>query len=140
MGDAITILSPSWVDANSASSLASRVASSNTVNAAILAGAVYTTLGNYSGGMENFQRFLENWSSATYTYNGSLVKMFASVYATNAWGKANVYNPPTRQYSYDLNFNDPAKLPPLTPSLQIIYRNRWAAIAANQVTATNVAW
>jgi hypothetical protein len=138
VGDAVTILSPAWSDANSSS--LNNASPNDNVNAAIIAGAVYTTLGHYSGGMENFQRFLENWSASTYTYNGSLVKMFASVYATNVWGKANVYNPPTRQYYFDLNFNDPSKLPPLTPSLQTIFRNRWATLAANQTKATNTPW
>ncbi len=140
VGDAITILSPAWTDANSASSVSSRIATSNTVNAAIIAGAVYTTSGHYSGGMENFQRFLESWSAATYTYNGSLVKMFPSSYATNAWGKTNVYNPPTRAYYFDNNFTDPAKLPPLTPGLETINLSRWATVAANQTVATNSPW
>ena len=64
VADAITILSDSWLDANSTSALASRPASSTTVNAAILTGSVDTTLGHYSGGMENFPRFLENWGAA----------------------------------------------------------------------------
>jgi hypothetical protein len=140
VADAITILSPSWVDTNSTSSLSSRFATSNTVNAALLSGAVYTTLGQYSGGMENFQRFLEDWSSATYTYNGSLVKMFASIYATNAWGKGNVYNPPTRAYNFDPNFNTAALLPPLAPGMQTIFRSRWATLAAGQTTPTVPIW
>ena len=90
VGDALTILSPNWTDANSVNALGNRKATDATVNAAIIAGAVYTTQGHYSGGMENFPRFLENWSPATLTYNGSMVKMFASVYATNVWGKNNV--------------------------------------------------
>jgi hypothetical protein len=140
VGDAVTILSPAWTDANSGNAVASRVATSNTVNAAILAGSVYTTLGHYSGGMENFQRFLENWSTATYTYNGSLVKMFASANATNVWGKANVYNPPTRAYYFDFNFKDAAKLPPLTPGLETINLSRWATVAANQTNAISTPW
>jgi len=90
--------------------------------------------------LENFQRFLENWSASTYTYNGSLVKMYASVYATNVWGKANVYNPPTRQFYFDLNYNNPSLLPPLTPSLQTIYRDQWATVASTQTNATSTLW
>jgi hypothetical protein len=140
VGDALTILSPAWLDSNSSNALVARTATSNTVNAAIIAGAVYTTLGHYSGGMENFPRFLENWTPATITYNGSMVKMFASVYATNAWGGKNVYNPPTRNFYLDPNFNNPSLLPPLTPSLQTIYRSQWSTVAVNQVTATNTPW
>lgn len=135
VGDAVTILSVNWSDANSKLALASRVAKPSTVNAAILAGAVDTANGNYSGGMENFPRFLESWGLANpLTYNGSMVKMFPSLYATNIWGLNNVYNPPKRDWAYDLNFNNPAKLPPLTPSLLKIFRSVWTTLAPNSTT------
>ena len=60
--DAITILSPGWTPLNSTNSLSSRVATPDTVNAAILTGIVPSVTGNYSGGVENFLRLLENWS------------------------------------------------------------------------------
>ena len=45
--------------------------------------------------MENFPRFLESWGSANvFTYNGSMVKMFPSLYSTNVWGQTNVYKSP----------------------------------------------
>jgi hypothetical protein len=135
VGDAVTILSVNWNDANSKSSLASRAALPTTVNAAILAGAVETANGNYGGGMENFPRFLESWGLANpLTYNGSMVKMFPSLYATNIWGLGNVYNPPKRNWAYDINFNTPAKLPPLTPSLLKIFRSAWTTLAPNSTT------
>jgi len=133
--DAITILSDNWTDANSTSPVASRVAASTTVNAAFLTGVVETTYGNYSGGMENFPRFLETWGlSNVFTYNGSMIKMFPSLYATNVWGLGNVYDPPARNWAFDLNFNDPTKLPPKTPSLLKVIRNKWASLAAGQNT------
>jgi hypothetical protein len=135
VGDAITILSVNWSDANSHLLLASRGALPTTVNAAILAGAVETANGNYGGGMENFPRFLETWGLANpLTYNGSMVKMFPSLYATNIWGLGNVYNPPRRNWAYDINFNTPTKLPPLTPSLLKIFRNVWTTLAPNSTT------
>jgi len=136
VGDAVTILSVNWNDANSRLALASRAARPTTVNAAILAGAVETANGNYSGGMENFPRFLETWGLANpLTYNGSMVKMFPSLYATNIWGLGNVYNPPKRDWAYDINFNTPTKLPPLTPSLLKIFRNVWMTVAPNSTNA-----
>ena len=136
VADAVTILSGNWTDANSAASVSSRNATPTTVNAAILTGVVETTQGNYSGGMENFPRFLETWGSAnTFTYNGSMVKMFPSLYATNVWGKADVYAPPKRDWGFDVNFNQAAKLPPLTPSLQRVIRGRWALVAPNSNVA-----
>jgi hypothetical protein len=136
VGDAITILSVNWNDANSKLPLASRAALPTTVNAGILAGAVETANGNYGGGMENFPRFLESWGLANpLTYNGSMVKMFPSLYATNIWGLGNVYNPPKRNWAFDLNFNNPAKLPPLTPSLLKIFRDVWTTLAPNSTNA-----
>lgn len=136
VGDAITILSVNWRDTNSHLPLASRAALPTTVNAAFLAGAVETANGNYGGGMENFPRFLESWGLANpLTYNGSMVKMFPSLYATNIWGLGNVYNPPKRDWAYDINFNTPTKLPPLTPSLLKIFRNAWMTLAPNSTNA-----
>ena len=135
VADAITILSDNWSDANSSSAVGSRVAASTTVNAALLTGVVLTTSGHYSGGMENFPRFLETWGLANiFTYNGSMVNMFPSLYATNTWGIANVYDPPRRNWAFDSNFDDPTKLPPKTPSLLKVIRNRWAAVAPGQNT------
>jgi hypothetical protein len=138
VADAVTLLSVNWDDIKSTSDLDSRVAKPTTVNAAILTGVVETTKGKYSGGMENFPRFLEKWGLAnTLTYNGSMVKMFPSQYATNVWGLANVYDPPKRNWAYDLNFNDPAKLPPLTPSLLKVLRGQWATVPPGKTVAAN---
>ena len=117
MGDAITILSANWSDNyNSSTSLSARVPSITTINAATLEGIVQSTNSSYSGGVENFLRLEENWSGVTLQYNGSIVVMFASQYATNFWpGTGTIYNAPARKWAYDLNFTDPAKLPPLTP-------------------------
>jgi hypothetical protein len=135
VADAITLLSVNWDDSKSVLSLAQRVAGSTTVNAAMLTGVVETTLGHYSGGMENFPRFLEKWgSTAVCTYNGSMVKMFPSRYATGIWGLNNVYDPPKRNWAFDVNFDDPTKLPPLTPSLQRVTRGQWATVAPDKNT------
>jgi hypothetical protein len=132
VADAITILSNAWRDQNSTNVVNSRVAAATTVNAAFLTGSVDTTLGYYSGGMENFPRFLESWGTTPIWYNGSMVKMFPSLYATNAWGKANVYNPPARRWAFDVNFNDLRKLPPQTPKLLKVIRNQWVTLAPGQ--------
>lgn len=65
-----------------------------------------------------------------------MVKMFPSLYATNVWGKTNVYDPPKRNWAFDLNFNDSTKLPPLTPGLQKLIRSHWSAVAPNQTAAS----
>ncbi len=44
--------------------------------------------------------------------------MFDSQIANAPWpGTGVVYNPPVRHWSFDTNFLNPAKLPPLTPGL-----------------------
>ncbi len=131
MGDAITILSDAWVDASSTNALSSRVATTTTVNTALLVGIVPTGVYNgtsyYSGGVENFPRFLEDWSSATFWYNGSMVAMFDSQIATAPWGSnANTYSPPTRDWAFDQNFSNQNKLPPGTPLILTMERMNWA--------------
>ena len=83
--------------------------------------------GNYSGGVENFLRYLETWSGDVSTYNGSIVVMFPSVYATNYWiAPGTYYQPPTRNWGFDFNFLDLTKLPPLTPQVKKLVRYSWA--------------
>ncbi len=137
LGDAITILSPNWSDANSSSQTTGTsggpaVSSSATVNAAMLEGIVPSNpniSGNYSGGVENFLRLLESWgTSQTLTYNGSIIVLFYSQYATNSWQQTgNYYNPPTRHWSFDFNYQNAIKLPPLTPQSKALVRWNWTA-------------
>jgi hypothetical protein len=112
IADAITLLSNSWQDNNSGKGLNSRVASNTTVNAALVAGNVPTGSkgSNYSGGAENFVRFLEDWTGKTFTYYGSMLQLYSSAYGTGTWGKANVYASPQLQWNFDDNFtlNAPA--------------------------------
>ncbi|MCX6903840.1 MAG: hypothetical protein NTW03_10275, partial [Verrucomicrobia bacterium] len=138
IGDAITILSPNWNDANSTKDLSSRSAVSTTVNAAILAGIVQTVSGSYSGGVENFPRFLEDWAGDTFTYNGSMVVMYESRYAIGLWqgtgSSIGIYNPPTRNWAFDQNFRDPAKLPAGTPQMRAMVRGQWGMLRPNTTT------
>jgi hypothetical protein len=86
------------------------------VNFAMLAGVTSSVAGStYSGGLENFQRFHENWSNVIERYRGSYVNLYNSQIATAPWGANNVYSPPTRHWDFDQSFLDPSKLPPLTP-------------------------
>jgi hypothetical protein len=136
MGDSVTILSSAWNDTayNSGTALTARNAVSTTVNAACLEGIVQSSGANYSGGVENFLRYLEDWKSSpgpdTSTYNGSIVVMFPSIYATNFWqgpGGSGYYDVPTRQWGFDFNFVNQNNLPPLTPQLKKTVRVSWNA-------------
>jgi len=128
MGDSITILSTSWSDANTNSMPGG---SPTTVNAAALEGIVASNPSinaNYSGGVENFLRLLEDWNNQTLTYNGSIVVLFYSQYATNSWVQTgNYYNPPARHWSFDFNFQNSSLLPPLTPQMKAMIRGNWYA-------------
>jgi PilX N-terminal len=126
-GDAVTILSNNWNDTNSTLNLSSRVASATTVSAAIMAGHVATQGANYSGGVENFPRFLENWSGVQFTYSGSLVSLWYSQQATARWQNTGIYyNAPTRNWSYGINTSN---LPPGTPRVRTLQRVRWTQVA-----------
>jgi hypothetical protein len=122
-GDALTVLSNSWNDSSSSLALSSRTASNTTVNAAFMTGNKNTAGSQYSGGVENLMRFLENWSGKTVSYAGSLVCLWQSQYATGNWpGTGTVYNAPTRNWSYGIDMNH---LPPGTPCVRNINRLMW---------------
>jgi len=127
--DALTVLSSSWNDTNYTSShdtsLGSRTLPvATTVNAATLEGIVPSSGANYSGGVENFIRLLEDWSGTTLTYNGSIVVMFPSQYATNYWGNSDYYGIPTRNWAFDINFASGSE-PPMAPRVKGIIRQGW---------------
>jgi hypothetical protein len=139
MGDSMTILSSSWND-NGADYLVggnynNRNASSTYINTACLEGIVVSTNisggssgKRYSGGLENFLRLLEDWSGNTLTYNGSIVVMFPSIYATNYWQTPkNYYNVPTRAWGFDANFMQPGGSPPCAPEAKALIRGSWTA-------------
>jgi len=128
VGDSINVLSTAWNDGNSSSALSSRIAADTTVNAAFMGGIVPSNGTSYSGGVENFPRFLEDWSNRTLAYNGSMVVMYYSKISTNSWGGSGVYSPPIRQWTFDLNFMDVTKLPPCTPEVRALIRGQWAQI------------
>jgi hypothetical protein len=121
-----TSSSAGWCDVNQQVS-DMNLARATTVNAAILSGHSETPndwmragTQPYGGGLENFPRFLENWSGVTHRYTGSLVSMFTSRFATGYWGNSvngTYYNAPNRQWSFDVNFRFPERLPPGTPSV-----------------------
>ena len=129
MGDAVTILSQNWNDSlyTSGYSLSSRTPVSTTINAACIEGIVASDGSHYSGGVENFLRLLENWSgSTTLAYNGSIVVLIQSQYATSFWANSNYYGVPKRTWGFDVNFNQQTRLPPMTPQVRAIIRSSWA--------------
>ncbi len=120
VGDAVTILSNSWTDGASGTN---PTASSTTVNTAIVAGIVPSANGNYSGGLENFPRFLEKWGGKNFTYYGSMIQLYNSKQAIGIWGSANVYGAPNRAWYFDNSFI--ASPPPGLLASFNYRRSRW---------------
>ncbi len=139
MSDSLNVLSNNWnrTDANttaggfqyqddltncSTNAPYYRQASSTTINAAFLSGTDSTGNidgvggqgGAYNGGLENYPRFHERWTGATLTYRGSFVSLGKPRKVSGPWSYQ-CYNPPTRNWNYDVSFNNAANLPPITP-------------------------
>jgi hypothetical protein len=136
MADTVNVLSANWSgenwgapglascrnDCQSFQTLAARPGTPTTINAAFLAGVDTTTAGNYNGGFENYPRFHESWGGEL-AYRGSFVSLGTPTRANGAWcgtggssgSGCNIYNPPVRNWNYDMDFQLVENLPPLTP-------------------------
>lgn len=136
MADAVMLLSNNWNDANASASVTggSRNATNTTFNMAILAGTVpsgYDADGpggspayGYSGGANNYPRFLENWSGKSCTYHGSMVELFQSKTFKGKWDTGVIYRPPNRRWNFDTMFvNNP---PPGSLDAVAVMRGGWA--------------
>ena len=124
IADAVNVLSNNWSDANSYNSdTAARVATDTVVNAAFMAGNKETTVGQYSGGLENFPRFLEKWSGVEFSWSGSMVCLWESQQATGNWKYGNpIYHAPVRDWAYGMDIAD---MPPGTPKVRNIEKFGW---------------
>jgi hypothetical protein len=130
LSDALTLLSPSWNDANSNSAMSSRNPTDMTVNACVMTGHVGTAGAAYSGGLENNFRFLENWNGAhTATFNGSIIDLWFSRLATAPWSYGVFYTAPIRVWGYDTDLVSPANWPPGTPRVHTVQRGIWRQIS-----------
>jgi len=130
IGDAVMLLSNNWSDANSSLSLSDRTATNTTYNTAIVSGfmpsgyqpAVGAQYG-YSGGANNFPRFLENWTNQYCTYYGSMVELYQSQIFTGQWNTGNIYSPPIRCWNFDPNYT--ANPPPGSLTAVTWNRGSW---------------
>jgi LysM repeat protein len=147
MADTINVLSNNWLLDDSASrvyasgvqgaetDVTNRTTLDTTINAAFLSGIDLT-----GGGLNNYPRFHENWQakpsgsgSAILTYRGSMVSLglpkrvngpYCGSDSTNPL--CNIYNPPTRNWDFDLDFNNAANLPPLSPRFVYLRQERFS--------------
>ena len=134
--DAITIVSNAWSDGNGferAFDRNNRNASETTVRFAMMAGDSRSSLiepgepdqgggdVQLSGGVHNFKRFIEKWSSDRMNYAGSLINLYNSRNSNAAFKCCSkVYSPPIRNWVFDSSFLDADRLPPGTPYFQTI--------------------
>jgi len=129
LADAVTFLSNNWDPAKSAMSYKYRSASKTEANIAFVTGDLAPSGTNYGGGLENLPRFLEDWNGTQFALKGSMIEGWRSKEAIGTWRYIQsydaYYSAPTRLWSFDEDFNDPAKLPPHSPTIQIFQRTGW---------------
>jgi hypothetical protein len=129
IADAVTLLTSAWVDTLSFSqpyAPGNRPRSANSYyRFAVIGGKnapfLYADVTGVKpddfgtdGGAHNFLRMLE--SGGTVNYRGSIATFYFSRQAVGVYKCcATVYGAPTRNFNFDTDFLDPAKLPPLTP-------------------------
>ena len=148
IGDTITVLSNSCATATTGMidcgvTTTTQVATATSVNAAFLS---YTDIsdGNigssgftsspkiqqYSGGLNNYVRMVEDWGGQNFNYTGSFVSLGAPQEYSGAYrpgsstnsafvAGGSYYDVPIRNFNYETDFNAFDKLPPLTP--KVIY-------------------
>jgi len=152
MSDSLTILSPNWVDSQGYltynNTTSTFDAADMTINAAIVTGTMPSTGTSgttFSGGVHNLPRLLEDWSGKTLWLNTSILRLWDSNMATNQFRNPQgfnptpvnpYYNPPTRKYSFDLNFLNAAKVPPGMPVALVPIRFAWGVPPPGSVTYT----
>jgi hypothetical protein len=132
-GDYSSFASPTWQTNKTGcnSSVNARCATTTYYRMAVMAGKTIpfpaysgtTALLNWGaadtgsdGGIHNFLRYVEDWGNATLNYVGSLASFYISQQGTGIYKCCNtVYSPPTRNYSFDTDFQSITKLPPGSP-------------------------
>lgn len=134
LADTINVLSNNWNmgDSTSTGTVSSRTATPTTINAAFLAGTDITGgaegsagqdkaggVATFNGGLNNYPRLHESWTSIRLNYRGSFVSLGLPRKVNGGFcgpGEiCRIYNPPDRNWDYDSDFNNAANLPPLTP-------------------------
>jgi Tfp pilus assembly protein PilX len=132
MSDAVTVLSNNYNDGESfayPNDPYSRPAVDTQVRFAMIAGDPLTAsrpspssqYDGQNGGLNNFKRFMEDWTNKRMNYSGSLVNVFNSFNNNGRWKCCNtVYHPPIRDWTFEDSFTDPYRLPPGTPFVYFI--------------------
>lgn len=129
IADAVTILSNAWNDGKSFAypfAPNSRVAADTQLRFGLIAGDSLTakptttqSAGSFeglNGGIHNFKRFLETWTNKRLNHTGSIINLFNAYNNNGRWKCCNtVYNPPTRDWTFESSYTNPNRLPPGSP-------------------------
>jgi hypothetical protein len=140
-GDAINILSAAFKDSDYATGKGDgprKGANPTTTNAVFVSGNVPSGKGQYSGGGENFFRYIEAWGgNNAHTFSGSMLNLFESEVATAPWDKdpntatkSGYYDPPRRIWGWDTRFADAANAPPGIPTSYNVSVGRWQLVSS----------
>ena len=140
VADAITLLSPGWLDSESQRQVtktsttykyAGAASDYLEISAALITGIVPTNKANNgygSGSVNNLPRFLEMWGTTAQTvrYRGSLVALYESEIAiqpfrTSITSSNYVFSPPNRDWGFNSLFSD-GIYPPGTPNMRSFKR------------------
>ncbi len=129
IADAVMFLSNNWKDSNTHTggfNLTNSIASNTTYNVAIIAGHKPSNVKAkyYSGGANNFPRFLENWNGKYCTYFGSMIELFDSKKFNGNWDTTNIYSPPLRCWNFDTKYL--IKPPPGSVEAVVLNRGPWS--------------
>jgi hypothetical protein len=133
--DAVTILSSNFDRRDSRRELNQRTAGHTTISAAIISGVVRGDDSDYSGGVENFPRFLENWIGRNATMRGAFISLFDSEVNTGAWRYGGrIYEAPNRNWGYNSAFLTETR-PPIFRSLRGYRRVYFEELSRNEYEA-----
>jgi hypothetical protein len=134
MGDAMTLLSSGWDDANASQPLTARIADTggadNTqkVFSGLVVGNTSATADYASGGVQNLVRYLEDWTGKNVLFDGSIGRLFNSKMFTQPFQQpgsdANVYNLPLNR-NFEFNSVLTHHPPPGSPSTVQTTRGRY---------------
>ena len=92
----------------------------------------WTSSLGYSGGAENFFRYLENWGgSNTHTFRGSILNLFESRVHKGRWGVGGYYSPPRRNWGWDTAYAS-GQTPPGMPRSWNVSVSNWELISAGE--------
>jgi len=132
VGDAVTILSNKWNDAQSFAfpyAVSSRTANDTAVRFAMITGDSLTALKpsptvsfeGHNGGLNNLPRFIEDWTGRRSFYSGSMINIYNAFNNNGRWKCCTTaYVPPTRDWTFEDSFSNSNRLPPGTPFVYFI--------------------